>query len=138
MLQFKKMNAIIRKKLYLKENAQRIRQVTQAYRCWNREKIREWDRRYRGNNRALVKARNWIYQKRYKRHKEKILAYQRIYRAKNKQKISQYRKEKRRLKKTKAASQPPLSKDESHSLFMCPFDTDSRQIERLELVTSLM
>ena len=52
------MNAIIRKKLYLKKNAQRIRQVAQAYRRWNREKIREWDRRYRENNRALVKARN--------------------------------------------------------------------------------
>ena len=144
------MTAIIRKKLYLKKNAQRIKQVAEAYRRrnrekirdnrrQNREKIREWDLRYRENNGALIKARNRICQKRYKqRHKTKILAYQRIYRAKNKQKISQYRKGKRRLKKAKAASQPPFSKEESRSLFTCPFDTDSHQIERLELITSLM
>lgn len=71
-------------------------------------------------------------------HKAKVRAYQRIYRAKNKQKISQYRKEKRRLEKTSMASQPPFSKDESRSLLTCPFDTDNRQSERLELITSLM
>lgn len=82
------MTAIIRKNLDLKKNAQRKKQVAQAYRhrnpekireCrrQNREKIREWHHRYRENNRALIKARNRIHQKRYKkRHKTKILAYQ--------------------------------------------------------------
>ena len=60
-----KMNeAIIRRKLYLKENAKHLRQVAQAYRHRNREKIRVWELRYREKNRELIRTRNRIYQKR--------------------------------------------------------------------------
>ena len=39
--------AIICRKFYLKKTAKHIRQVTQAYRHQNWEKIREWEHRYR-------------------------------------------------------------------------------------------
>ena len=134
-----KMNkAIIRRKLYLKKNAKHIRQVAQAYRHRNLEKIRVWERRYREKNRELIRTRNRIYQKRYKqRHKKEIQEYQRIYRAKNQnRKINQ--SEKSRLKNKEKASRPRVSEDESYPWFACPFDTDAQQIERLDLITSLL
>ena len=136
-----KMNkAIIRRKLYLKKNAKHIRQVAQAYRHRNLEKIRVWESRYREKNRELIRTRNRIYQKRYKqRHKKEIQEYQRIYRAKNQNKKSiNLKKEKSRLKNKKKASRPRVSEDESYPRFTCPFETDSQQIERLDLITSLL
>ena len=55
-----------------------------------------------------------------------------------KQKINQSEKRKKPPKKQKKASRPRVSEDESCPWFTCPFDTDSQQIEHLDLITSLL
>ena len=144
-----------RKKLYRQENAEQLKQAAKIYRQNNKDKIRVCDRRYREKHRDVVLLRQRLAQGRYRsRNRDKLCEAHCIYRATKKYQGKHPRQEQHGLKEPKQCPQetketnttphPSLSLPkacswkESCQLCQCPLDTDSRNIETLELMTKYM
>ena len=145
-----------RKKLYRQEHAQQIKQAAKRYHENNKDKIRTYDRRYREKHRDVVLLRNRLSQAQYRgRNRDKLREANRIYRAKKKYQSTHLRQEQHgpkapkqcpgETKDTNTTPQPSLSSlptacswVESYQFCQCSFDTDSKNIEKLELMTKYM
>ena len=145
-----------RKKLYRQEHAENLKQAAKIYRQNNKEKIRAYDCRYREAHRDLVLVRNRLAQDQSRKcNRDKLREANCIYRAKRKYQSKQTNQEQhclnkpkqrpRETKETDSTPRPspsspstPSSWEESCSLFQCLFDTDSKNIQKLELMTKYM
>ena len=145
-----------RKKLYRQEHAEQIKQAAKRYRQNNKDKIRTYDRRYREKHRDVMLLRNRLAQAQYReRNRDKLREANRIYRAKKKYQSRHLRQEQHgrnaqkqcpgETKETNTTPQPSLSSApnacswaESYQFCQCSFDTDSKNIKTLELMTKYM
>ena len=145
-----------RKKLYRQKHAEQLKQAAKIYRQNNKDKIRAYDRRYREKHRDVILLRNRLAQGQYRRrNRDKLREANRIYRAKRKYQSRHPRQEQhglneqkqcpRETKETNTTPQPSLSSppkacswNKSYQFCQCSFDTDSRNIETLELMTKYM
>ena len=145
-----------RSKIYRQKHAAHLKEVAKIYRQNNKDRIRAIDRRYKEKHKDVLLLRNRIAQRQYRqRNKDKVREANRIYRAKKKYQTKQPGEEQhclkepkqppRESKETNTTPHPSLSSPqksvlgkESCLLFQCPFDTDSKNIEKLELMTKYM